>query len=59
MIDSFTKKHTKCKHVHQNNTVSMESLEQENPNKVGNGTSIHGDETREEERGVLWTSGMI
>ena len=55
----FTKKHTKSKHLHNGNTVSMASLEQEVPNKVGNCTTIHGDENGEEWRDVLLTGGMI
>jgi hypothetical protein len=46
--DTFTKKHTKCKLVHQNNTVSMQTQEQETLNKVGNCTTIQGDENAEE-----------
>ena len=57
--DTFTKKHTKCKHLHQSNAVFMESLEQENPNMVGTYTTIHGDENDEEWHDMLLTGGMI
>jgi hypothetical protein len=56
---TLSEKHTKCKHVHQINTVPMESLEQENPNKVGNYTTIHGDENGKEWHDVVFTGGMI
>jgi hypothetical protein len=41
-------------HLHQNNTVSMQPLEHENPNKVGNCTTIHWDENGEE-----WHDGSL
>ncbi len=57
--DTFTKKHTKCKHVHQNNPVFMQPFEEENANKVGNYSTRHGDENGEEWNDGPLTGGRI